>query len=108
MICCCLDNCAKIVFIITRGNICSRKDNYKEYDTGGMKINVCDTVMKVDYLINMPVLKGHCQTNMTCALKNMKGCLFGLLRKSDTCHGKIEEARKSEQDKVKAIYRSAL
>lgn len=27
------------------------------------------------YLINLPVLKGHCQTRMTCALKNSKGCI---------------------------------
>lgn len=40
-----------------------------------MKINVCDYIDKVDYLINMPVLKGHCQTNITSALKNMKGCI---------------------------------
>ena len=38
-------------------------------------IRVCDAPMNVDYLINMPVLKGHCQTTVTCALKNMKGCL---------------------------------
>ena len=30
---------------------------------------------EVDYLINLPVLKVHCQTTMTCALKNCKGCL---------------------------------
>jgi uncharacterized protein (DUF362 family) len=52
-----------------------QKDKYKTYDAAGMKINVCDEVMKLDYLINMPVLKGHCQTRMTCALKNMKGCI---------------------------------
>lgn len=52
-----------------------QKDSYKEYDAYGIKINVCDSVMSVDYLINIPVLKGHCQTNMTCALKNMKGCI---------------------------------
>lgn len=46
-------------------------DSFKSY--GG--INVCDAPMNVDYLINMPVLKGHCQTTMTCALKNMKGCI---------------------------------
>ena len=31
--------------------------------------------MDIDYLINMPVLKGHCQTNVTCSLKNLKGCI---------------------------------
>jgi len=29
----------------------------------------------VDYLINLPVLKAHCQTKLTCALKNLKGCI---------------------------------
>jgi uncharacterized protein (DUF362 family) len=52
-----------------------QKDKYKEYDAGGVKVNVCNKAMEVDYLINMPVLKGHCQTSMTCALKNMKGCI---------------------------------
>jgi len=52
-----------------------QKDNYKEYEHDGVKISICDSVMKLDYLINLPVLKGHCQTNMTCALKNMKGCI---------------------------------
>ncbi len=40
-----------------------------------MKIDICDQVLKLDYLINMPVLKGHCQTKITCALKNLKGCI---------------------------------
>ncbi|NLY44091.1 MAG: DUF362 domain-containing protein [Clostridiaceae bacterium] len=52
-----------------------QKDKYKEYEVGGLRINLCDYVTKVDYLINIPVLKGHCQTNITCALKNMKGCI---------------------------------
>jgi len=52
-----------------------QKDNYKAYEINGMRINICDYVTKVDYLINIPVLKGHCQTNITCALKNMKGCI---------------------------------
>jgi uncharacterized protein (DUF362 family) len=29
----------------------------------------------MDYLINVPVLKGHCQTGMTCCIKNLKGCI---------------------------------
>jgi len=52
-----------------------QKDDYKTYELSGLKINICDSVVKVDYLINIPVLKGHCQTNITCALKNMKGCI---------------------------------
>ena len=30
---------------------------------------------ELDFLINVPVLKGHCQTKITCALKNMKGLI---------------------------------
>lgn len=52
-----------------------QNDSYTEYKINNMKINICKKVMELDYLINMPVLKGHCQTNMTCALKNMKGCI---------------------------------
>ncbi|MCK5128463.1 MAG: DUF362 domain-containing protein [Clostridiales bacterium] len=38
-------------------------------------IDVCCTAVECGFLINLPVLKGHCQTHMTCALKNMKGCI---------------------------------
>lgn len=40
-----------------------------------MKIKLCDKAAAVDYMINMPVLKGHCQTTVTCALKNNKGVI---------------------------------
>ncbi len=40
-----------------------------------MKLNLCSCVRDVDFLINVPVLKGHCQTRITCALKNMKGLI---------------------------------
>ena len=52
-----------------------QKDSYTEYDAKGMKIALCDKVAAVDYMINMPVLKGHCQTTITCALKNCKGMI---------------------------------
>lgn len=52
-----------------------QNDSYHEYEVDGMKFNICDRVMELDYLINIPVLKGHCQTKLTCALKNMKGCI---------------------------------
>ena len=41
----------------------------------GMKLNICERVKEIDFLINVPVLKGHCQTKITCALKNMKGLI---------------------------------
>lgn len=52
-----------------------QKDPSAEVDCGGMKIRICRSPMQADFLINLPVMKGHCQTRMTCALKNMKGCL---------------------------------
>ena len=44
-------------------------------DCGGMELKICEAVEKVGFLINVPVLKGHCQTKITCALKNMKGLI---------------------------------
>jgi len=52
-----------------------QKDTWREYDAAGMRIQVCVRAMAADYLINMPVLKGHGQTLVTCALKNAKGLL---------------------------------
>ena len=44
-------------------------------DCGGMELNVTDTIDDVDFFINVPVLKGHCQVRMTCAIKNLKGLI---------------------------------
>ena len=44
-----------------------------EGSNGGYRI--CRSILELDRLINIPVLKGHCQTAMTCALKNLKGCI---------------------------------
>ncbi len=53
-----------------------QKDGWKRYDAGGaLMIAVCDQAMAADFMINLPVIKGHCQTVVTCALKNLKGCL---------------------------------
>lgn len=52
-----------------------QRDSSRAYNIEGEDIFVCDSPMEADYLINMPVLKGHCQTRITCALKNMKGCI---------------------------------
>ena len=40
-----------------------------------LELHVCDELSRIDFLINFPVLKGHCQTKITCALKNLKGCI---------------------------------
>ena len=52
-----------------------KKDTYTTYDAAGMDIAVCDRAMAVDFMINLPVLKGHAQTKVTCALKNNKGVI---------------------------------
>ena len=44
-------------------------------ETPAGTIRICATALEADFLINLPVLKGHCQTVMTCALKNLKGCI---------------------------------
>ena len=41
----------------------------------GTKVAICDEALNADFLINMPVLKGHSQTRLTCCLKNLKGCI---------------------------------
>lgn len=52
-----------------------KKDTYSVRTYKGTDIEVSDKVLGLDFLINMPVLKGHCQTYITCALKNLKGCI---------------------------------
>lgn len=52
-----------------------QKDKGVSVDCGGMELNICERVKEIDFLINVPVLKGHCQTKITCALKNMKGLI---------------------------------
>lgn len=53
----------------------AQKDAWFERDCAGLSLRLCRCVQDVDFLINVPVLKGHCQTKLTCALKNMKGLL---------------------------------
>lgn len=52
-----------------------QKDSASYKDCGGLKLRICDKVRTLDFLINVPVMKGHCQTKVTCALKNMKGLI---------------------------------
>lgn len=52
-----------------------QKERFHAVDCQGLKLNICDCVDKIDFLINVPVMKGHCQTKITCALKNMKGLI---------------------------------
>lgn len=52
-----------------------QKDSAYTCDAAGMDLAICSEVAKTDFLINLPVLKGHCQTLITCALKNAKGLI---------------------------------
>ena len=52
-----------------------QKDDTVSCESTGGDYSICRTVLELDRLINMPVLKGHCQTSVTCALKNLKGCI---------------------------------
>ncbi len=54
-----------------------QKDSSHTVDAAGMDIEICDGIDSIDFLINVPVLKGHCQTKITCALKNIKGLVPG-------------------------------
>lgn len=51
-----------------------QQPSYKA-DCNGMELNICNCYKDIDFLINVPVLKGHCQTKITCALKNVKGLI---------------------------------
>ena len=53
----------------------TQKEKGFTVDCGGEKLTICRCVKDWDFLINVPVLKGHCQTHITCALKNMKGLI---------------------------------
>lgn len=53
----------------------AQKDPWRKKDCKGMELAVCSCADQVDFMINVPVLKGHCQTKITCALKNMKGLI---------------------------------
>ena len=52
-----------------------KRDQTRTADTPLRPMEICRRALDAGYLINLPVLKGHCQTAMTCALKNCKGCL---------------------------------
>jgi len=52
-----------------------QKDEAVVADCAGLELNLCKTPLELDFLINVPVMKGHCQTKITCALKNLKGLI---------------------------------
>lgn len=52
-----------------------KKDKTETRKFGGLNIDISSRVLGLDYLVNLPLIKGHCQTGLTCALKNMKGLI---------------------------------
>ena len=52
-----------------------KKDRTRTVKTPLRDMEICARPLEAGFLIDLPVLKGHCQTAMTCALKNLKGCL---------------------------------
>ncbi|MDO5448656.1 MAG: DUF362 domain-containing protein [Clostridia bacterium] len=52
-----------------------KKATSHKRDCGGMELDVTDAINDIDFFINVPVLKGHCQVRMTCAIKNLKGLI---------------------------------
>ena len=52
-----------------------KKDKTRTVQTALRPMEITCRALDTDFLIDLPVLKGHCQTAMTCAMKNLKGCL---------------------------------
>ena len=52
-----------------------KNDQIVKMSAGEYTFEVFRKSIETDFLINVPVLKAHCQTKMTCCLKNMKGCI---------------------------------
>lgn len=52
-----------------------KDDGLCQIRSGKYTFEVCRKAVETDFLINVPVLKAHCQTLLTCCLKNLKGCI---------------------------------
>ncbi len=52
-----------------------KTDDVRSTRTPLRPIDISVKALDTDFLIDLPVLKGHCQTAITCALKNLKGCI---------------------------------
>ena len=52
-----------------------KKDQVIQVKTPLRPMGIFCKALDAGFLIDLPVLKGHCQTRMTCALKNLKGCI---------------------------------
>ena len=52
-----------------------KKDKTRRIKTAAGDIEICGRALEAGLLVDLPVLKGHLQVRMTCALKNLKGCI---------------------------------
>jgi len=52
-----------------------KDDKIRKVQIDEYNFEVCERALNTDFLINIPVLKAHCQTRLTCCLKNLKGCI---------------------------------
>ena len=78
------DNTGRAMKAAGYGEVCKKygvdffdlkHDKTRSVSTEIGNIDICARALEAGLLVNLPVLKGHCQTVMTCALKNLKGCL---------------------------------
>lgn len=53
----------------------TKQDEFITKTYKGYKFEISKTVYEADLIINLPVIKGHCQTGITCSLKNLKGVI---------------------------------
>ena len=70
----------------------------------GLELHVCRKALEMDYLINLPVVKGHGQTKVTCALKNYKGTDPGRRKTAVPCPGTSPAHRLSEYRASAGFY----
>lgn len=52
-----------------------KRDSSTKMTSDSYSIKVCNEALNTDFLINVPVLKAHGQTRLTCCMKNLKGCI---------------------------------
>ncbi len=67
-----------------------KKEPTRTVETKLRPMAITGRALDTDFLIDLPVLKGHCQTVMTCALKNLKGCLPDREKRQFHADGLIE------------------
>jgi len=53
----------------------TQKDEVRTVEVAGHALGICAAALDADVIVNVPVLKGHCQTWLTCCLKNLKGLI---------------------------------